>query len=299
MSGRASARPRARDAVIVSAVRTPTGKGRAPRPDRPGGALSVWHPVDLLAFAMRGALARIDLDPGGVAPDGGTDRLEGVLDDALIGCVTQAGEQSFNVARNAVLAAGLPESLPAATIDRQCGSSQQAMAFAAQAIRAGDQDAVLVAGIESMSRAPMGSAAGGRDPFGSGVAERYPGGLVPQGIAAERIAARWDLSRDELDAWAVRSHRRAGDAARSGALAGELVPVPVAGEAGTTVLDHDEGVRPDAVLAGLSGLKPAFYDPAWEVRFPEVRWVVHAGNASQLADGAAAAVVVSAGGGGG
>ena len=292
-----------RDPLVVAAIRTPTGKGRPARNGKPGGALSGVHPVDLTAFVLRAALQRLGYDLAGTAPD----VLEGALDDVLVGCVGQAGEQSFNLARNAVLAAGLPESVPAATIDRQCGSSQQALAFAAQAIRAGEGDLVVAAGVESMARVPMGSAAAGADPFGPAFARRYPEGAVPQGIAAERIAAAWDLTREALDAWAVHSHRRAAEAFASGALEGELAPVPLpdpladaaTGPATdpatdpTTVHERDEGVRPGTDAAGLAQLPPAFHDPAWEATFPEIRWRVHAGNASQLADGAAATVVAS------
>jgi acetyl-CoA acyltransferase len=277
-----SAAPQPRDAVIVAAVRTPVGKGRPARPGKPGGALHGWHPVELLARVLEAAVERT-----GVAPD--------ELDDALVGCVGQAGEQSFNVARNAVLAAGLPEALPAATIDRQCGSSQQALTFAAQAIRAGDQDAVLVGGVESMSRVPMGSAAGDADPYGASLRERYPGGLVPQGISAERIAARWDLSRAELDAFAALSHQRAAEAADAGVVDAELLPLAVDRGEGPTGerLERDEGVRPGTTIDSLAPLEPVFRDPAWEARFPELRWVIHAGNASQLSDGAAALVVMA------
>ncbi|MDZ7802054.1 MAG: thiolase family protein [Trueperaceae bacterium] len=278
--------PGSRDAVLVSAVRTPTAKGRPARRDKPGGALHGWHPVDLAAEALRAALAR-----AGYAPDG----RDAALDDVLVGCVGQAGEQSFNLARNAALAAGLPEAVPAATLDRQCGSSQQALAFAAQAIRAGDQDAVLVGGVESMSRVPMGSAAAGADPYGPRIAERYPGGLVPQGVSAELIAARWDLGRAELDAWAAGSHRRAAAAAASGAVEAELLPLAVDRGDGPTgdMLRGDEGVRPETTPEALASLEPAFREAHWERRFPEAQWRVHAGNASQLADGAAALLVMS------
>jgi len=281
------ARPGPRDAVIVSAVRTPIAKGRPARAGKPGGALHGWHPVDLAAVAMRAALHR-----AGVQPDRIADLA---LDDVLVGCVGQAGEQSYNIGRNAALAAGLAEEVPAATIDRQCGSSQQALAFAAQAIRAGDADAVLVAGVESMSRVPMGSAAGGADPYGPSLAARYPGGLVPQGISAELIAARWSLDRAEIDAFAAASHRRAAEAAERGVVDDELAPIEIdrgEGRAGEP-FTRDEGVRPGTTVATLAGLEPVFRDPAWEERFPELRWVVHAGNASQLSDGAAALLVLS------
>jgi acetyl-CoA acyltransferase len=279
--------PGPRDAVVVAAVRTPVGKGRPSRPGKPGGALHGWHPVDLLAHAFEGALARV----GATAGDLGSD----ALDDVLVGCVGQASEQAVNVARNAALAAGLPESVPAATIDRQCGSSQQALQFASQAIRAGDADLVLVGGVESMSRVPMFSAAKGADPYGPRLAARYPGGLVPQGISAELIAARWNLSRADLDAFAAASHRRAAAATDAGLLAAELVPLTIDRGEGPTgaTLDRDEGVRPGTTVEALAGLEPVFRDDGWAARFPEIGWVIHAGNASQLSDGAGAALVAS------
>jgi acetyl-CoA acyltransferase len=170
----------AHDAVIVDAVRTASGKGK------PGGALSGVHPVDLLAAVLRELVRRNGLDPAQV-------------EDVIGGCVTQAGEQSLNITRNAVLAAGFPETVPATTVDRQCGSSQQAAAFAAQGVMAGCYDIVIAAGVESMSRAPMFSATGQADPYGRSLARRYPDGLITQGISAEIIAARWKLDRQALD----------------------------------------------------------------------------------------------------
>lgn len=279
--------PGPRDAVVVAAVRTPVGKGRAARPGKPGGALHGWHPVDLLARTFDAALERIGVAAAELAPD--------AIDDVLVGCVGQASDQAVNVARNAALAAGLPEAVPAATIDRQCGSSQQALQFASQAIRAGDADAILVGGVESMSRVPMFSAAMGADPYGPRLGERYPGGLVPQGISAELIAARWGLARGELDAFAADSHRRAAAAADAGTLAAELVPLRVDRGDGPTgaTLDRDEGVRADTTTEALAALEPVFRDDAWAARFPEIGWVIHAGNASQLSDGAGAALVVA------
>jgi acetyl-CoA acyltransferase len=265
----------ARDAVIVGAVRTPVGRGR------PGGALSGHHPVDLLAATLEALAARTGLDPASV-------------DDVIVGCVSQAGQQTFNIARSGVLAAGWPESVPATTVDRQCGSSQQALHFAAQGILAGSYDVTVVAGIESMSRVPMGSSLVGQDPFGSRIAARYDGGLVPQGISAELIAARWDLDREALDAFAAESHRRAHAAAEDGRSTGRILPLPVdrgEGPTGETIA-RDEGVRPDTTVETLAALRPAFRDPAWEARFDGLRWVVHAGNASQLSDGAAALLVM-------
>ena len=182
------------DAVIVDAIRTPIGKGK------PGGSLSPVHPVDLLAHTLRALAERSALDPA-------------LIDDVVGGCVDQVGEQAVNTTRWAVLAAGFPETVPATTVDRQCGSSQQAVHFAAQGIMAGVYDIVIACGIESMSRVPMGSnVPPGSDPFGVGVGRRYPDGLVPQGISAELIAAKWSLSRAELDEFSAASHHRAAAA---------------------------------------------------------------------------------------
>ena len=265
----------ARDAVIVGAVRTPVGRGKA------GGALSGHHPVDLLAATLEALAARTGLDPAHV-------------DDVIVGCVSQAGQQTFNVARNAVLAAGWPESVPATTVDRQCGSSQQALHFAAQGVLAGSYDVAVVAGVESMSRVPMGSSMGGQDPFGARIPERYAGGLVPQGISAELIAARWDLDREAVDTYAARSHRLAHSAAEDGRSTGRVVPMPIDRGEGPTgeTLTRDEGVRPDTTVDTLAQLRPAFQHEMWEQRFDGLRWVVHAGNASQLSDGAAALLVM-------
>jgi len=265
----------ARDAVIVGAVRTPVGRGKS------GGALSGHHPVDLLATTLDALVERTGLDPGHV-------------DDVIVGCVSQAGQQTFNVARNGVLAAGWPEHVPATTVDRQCGSSQQALHFAAQGVLAGSYDIAVVAGVESMSRVPMGSSMGGQDPFGTRIPARYAGGLVPQGISAELIAARWDLDRETLDAFAAESHRRAHAAAEDGRSTSRIIPLPVdrgEGPTGETIAG-DEGVRPSTTVETLAALRPAFADPAWEQRFDDLRWVVHAGNASQLSDGAAALLVM-------
>jgi acetyl-CoA acyltransferase len=265
----------ARDAVIVDALRTPTGRGRA------GGALHGHHPVDLLATVLEELVRRAGIDPARI-------------DDVIVGCVSQAGQQTFNVARSAVLAAGLPESVPATTVDRQCGSSQQALHFAAQGVLAGAYDIAIAAGVESMSRVPMGSSLAGQDPFGTRNAARYAGGLVPQGISAELIATRWDLTRDALDAYSASSHARAHAAADDGRSIGRILPLPVDRGDGPTgeTLTRDEGVRPGTTVETLAGLRPAFRDAIWDARFPDLRWVVHAGNASQLADGAGALLVM-------
>ncbi|WP_344292251.1 thiolase family protein, partial [Streptomyces synnematoformans] len=253
-------------AVVVDAVRTASGKGK------PGGALSGVHSVDLLAEVLRALVDRSGLDPG-------------LLDDVIAGCVTQAADQSFNVARNAVLAAGLPESVPGTTVDRQCGSSQQAAHFAAQGVMAGAYDIAVAAGVESMSRVPMGTAAVGRDPFGDRLAARYPGGLIAQGHSAELITARWGLGRTELDAFAERSHRLAARAWENGVFHADVVPV---GEH-----RRDETVRPSTSLDGLAALKPSFYDPAVAERFPEIGWHLTPGNSSPLTDGASAVLIMS------
>ena len=265
-----------RDAVIVDAVRTPIGKGKAT------GSLSPVHPVDLLAHSLRALAERTALDPA-------------LIDDVIGGCVDQVGEQAVNTTRWAVLAAGFPETVPATTVDRQCGSSQQAVHFAAQGIISGAYDIVIACGVESMSRVPMGSnVLPGSDPFGPGVADRYPDGLVPQGISAELIAAKWNLSRAELDEFSAASHQRAAAAQAGGLFADELTPVPVTSQGGTTtVVGTDEGIRPATTAEVLAGLRPAFYDPALARRFPQIGWHVTAGNSSQINDGAAALLLMS------
>jgi acetyl-CoA acyltransferase len=265
-----------RDAVIIDAVRTPIGKGK------PGGSLSAVHPVDLLAHTLRALTDRTGLDPA-------------LVDDVIGGCVDQVGEQAVNTTRWAVLAAGFPESVPATTVDRQCGSSQQAVHFAAQGIMAGAYDIVIACGIESMSRVPMWSnVPPGADPFGPGVARRYPEGLVPQGISAELIAAKWNLSRAELDDFSAISHQRAAAAQAAGLFGGELAPVTVTdGEGASRLVYRDEGVRPATTAEVLSGLRPAFYDESFARRYPEIGWRVTAGNSSQINDGAAALLLMS------
>ena len=259
-----------RQAVIVDAVRTPVGRGRA------GGALSGVHPTDLLATVLASLVTRNGLDPGEV-------------DDVICGCVNQVGEQSAGPGRMAWLAAGFPDHVPSITIDRKCGSSQQAVHFAAQGIMAGAYDIVIAAGVESMSRVPIGSARMGADPFGPLVEARYEGGLIGQGVSAEIVAARWGVSRDEMDAYAAESHRRAAATAAAGGFDAEIVPV----EAGNARVETDETIRPGTTAERLAGLKPAFEDAALGQRFPEIRWSVTAGNASQISDGAAGLLVVS------
>ncbi|MBR8640397.1 thiolase family protein [Streptomyces tuirus] len=256
-----------RDAVIVEAVRTPIGKGK------PNGALAHVHPVELLAHPLRALVERSGVDPA-------------LIDDVIGGTVDQVGEQAMNTTRYAVLSAGLPESVPATTVDRQCGSSQQAVHFAAQGVLAGAYDMVVACGVESMSRVPMWSnVSAGQDPFGPGVAERYPEGLVPQGISAELIAAKWSISREQMDAFAVSSHRKAAAAWESGLFDAEVAPLE-----GVT---RDECVRPGSTAEVLAGLKPAYHDPGFAERFPQIEWNVTAGNASPINDGASAVLITS------
>lgn len=264
-----------RDAVIVDAVRTPVGKGK------PGGSLSGVHPVDLHAHAIRALVERTGIDPA-------------LIDDVISGAVGQVGEQSSNTARWAALAAGLPETVPAVTVDRQCGSSQQAIHFAAQGVIAGAYDVVIASGIESMSRVPMGSQSLGKDFFGPGIANRYPEGLVPQGISAELIAAKWGLSREQLDRFAAESHRRAAQAWSEGRFAREVVPIKAPTVDGELVeVTADESVRPSTTVEILAGLKPAFRNELWEQRFPQIDWKVTAGNSSPINDGASAVLITS------
>ncbi|KQS00790.1 acetyl-CoA acetyltransferase [Williamsia sp. Leaf354] len=256
------------DAVIVGAVRTPIGKGKA------SGALHGVHPVDLLAHSLRALVERTGIDPA-------------LVDDVITGTVTQADEQGQNIARNAVLAAGFPESVPATTINRQCGSSQQAVSFAAQGVMSGAYDVVIAAGVESMGRVPMMSdIRPGADPFGEALAQRYPDGFIPQGYSAELIAARWDLSRTQLDEFALSSHEKAAAATKAGRFDAELAPI-----AG---LDHDEMIRPGGSIDGLAQLRPAFYDEAMGRRFPDIDWRITAANSSPLSDGSAALLIMSA-----
>jgi len=247
-----------RDAVIVGSVRTPVGVGKPVK-----GVLSAVHPVDLSALVLRELVTRAGVDPN-------------EIDDVIWGCVSQVGEQSANIGRNAVLAAGFPEKIPAVTIDRQCGSSQQALHFAAAGVVAGHYDLVVAGGVESMSRVPMFSnTVGGEGPFSASVNERYDHGLIPQGISAELIAARWGLSRTRLDELAARSHERAAATTEQGDFAAEIVAV------GDTVTD--QGIRPGTSVEGLAGLRTPFQEDG----------VVTAGNASQISDGAAALLITS------
>ena len=262
-------------AVIVDVVRTPSGRGKH------GGSLSGIHPVDLLAQTLQRLVERVGLDPA-------------LIEDVIAGCVTQAGRQSTNIARNAVLAAGFPESVPGTTVDRQCGSSQQAAQFAAQAILAGTNDIVIACGVEQMSQQPIGYATLGEDYNGPMLAARYPDGLVHQGISAELIAARWKISRAELDAYAAQSHTRATAAIDRGLFAPEVVPITLkALDGSTTTVGIDETVRRGTTADALATLPPAFHTEELADRFPEIEWNITAGNSSPLTDGASAALIMS------
>jgi len=250
-------------AVIVDAIRTPLGKRN--------GKLRDWHPVDLAAETLKALTDRTGIDPA-------------LIDDVVMGCVMQVGEQSVNIGRNAVLAAGWPDTVPGTTIDRQCGSSQQAAHFAAQGVIAGAYDVVVAAGVELMSRVPMGaSVAGGTYglPFGPKIAARYEpeGGLVPQGISAEMIAEKWGLSRDDVDAFGLRSQEYAQRATKEGRFESQILPVA---DAEGTTMTIDEGLR-ETSLERLGSLKPSFKEDG----------VVTAGNSSQITDGAAALLIMS------
>ena len=254
------------NAVIVDAIRTPLGKRN--------GKLKDWHPVDLASETLRALIDRNGIDPG-------------IVDDVVMGCVMQVGEQAANIARNAVLAAGWPESVPGTTIDRQCGSSQQAAHFAAQGVMAGAYDVVVACGVEVMTRVPMGASMSDGKwgfPFGPKVGERYQpqGGLVPQGISAELIADKWGISRDDMDRFGVQSQERAARATREGRFEREILPVK---DAEGNMMTADEGIR-DTSMESLAKLKPSF-------RPAEEGGRVTAGNSSQITDGAAALLIMS------
>ena len=254
------------NAVIVDTLRTPLGKRN--------GRLKDWHPVDLAGVALRELVARTGIDPT-------------QIDDVIMGCVMQVGEQSLNIARNAVLAAGLPETIPGTTVDRQCGSSQQAAHFAAQGVMAGAYDIVIAAGVEVMTRVPMGSAvADGKYgyPFGPMVSARYApdGGLVPQGISAEMIADKWGITREDMDRFAARSQAYAARATAEGRFEREILPVL---DSEGILMTTDEGIR-DSPYEKLQTLKPAF-------RSEEEGGRVTAGNSSQITDGASAMLIMS------
>lgn len=263
-------------AVIVDAIRSPMAKGKAAKGDKAGGALSGVHPVELLGQVFRQLVERNGLDSS-------------IVDDVIAGCVSQVGEQSAGIARFAWLAAGLAESVPGVTINRACGSSQQAADFAAQSVMAGVNDVVVAGGVESMSRIPMMSARIGQDPYGPSVAARYAPGLIPQGVSADLIAARYGFDRTTLDEFSVRSHQRAAAADFSR----EIVAITDESAGSVTTVDTDETIRPGTTVEGLAGLKPSFYDEALAQRFPEIDWTITPGNSSQLTDGAAAVLIMS------
>jgi acetyl-CoA acetyltransferase family protein len=262
-------------AVIVDAVRTPVG--------RRGGRLSGWHATDLAAQPLKALVERNNLDPA-------------LIEDVVMGCTMTVGEQAMNIARNAALAAGFPDTVPGTTVDRQCGSAQQAVHFAAQAVLSGAMDIAIGAGIESMTRVPIGSTTepGPGEPYGPLYLERFD--LIHQGECAEEIARRWHVSRDDMDAFSLESHRRAAAAQDAGHFANEVVPLETrynedarrkAEEKGTTlaegVLDFDEGVRRDTTFERLAALPPAFIEGG----------AVTAGSSSQISDGAAAVLIMS------
>jgi acetyl-CoA acetyltransferase family protein len=266
------------EAVIIDAVRSPMAKGKGPKNGKPGGAFSSLHPAELLGQTLKGLMDRNDIDPGEV-------------DDVIMGCVSQVGEQAGPIGRWAWLGAGLPEHVPSTTIDRRCGSSQQAADFAAMGVMTGAYDVVVAGGVESMSRVPMFSARIGQDPYGPSVNERYAPGLVPQGISAELVASRFDLDRHELDVFSARSH----EAAASADFSNEIVPITVTnGDGSEITISTDETVRPSTTVEGLAELKPAFESEEMSERFGEIRWLITAGNSSQLTDGASALLIMSA-----
>jgi acetyl-CoA acyltransferase len=253
-----------RDAVIIGAVRSPMG--------RRNGGLGGLHPVDLSAQVLQGLVARAGIEPG-------------LVEDVIWGCVTQVGEQGLNVGRQAVLAAGWPEEIPATTVDRQCGSSQQAVQFAAAGVVAGHYDVVVAGGVESMTRVPMFSnvVPGPGEPLSPGLQARYGDSLVPQGISAELIAEQWSITRDEADRIGLTSHERAAAARASGRFEAEIVPVTVPAPDGPVTLASDEGIRPDSSLEKLGALRPVFQEGG----------IVTAGNSSQISDGAAALLITT------
>jgi acetyl-CoA acyltransferase len=249
-------------AVIVDAVRTPLGKRN--------GSLKDTHPVDLAAHTLRALVERTGIDPA-------------VVEDVIMGCVMQVGDQGINIGRNAALAAGFPENTVGTTIDRQCGSSQQAAHFAAQGVIAGAYDVVIAAGVENMTRVPMGaSVIPGSMPFGPEMMSRYPN-LVPQGISAELISEKWGISREDNDRLAVESHLRAARAREEGRFDREIVPIEVTTEEGKKLFAQDEGIRPDSSVEKLANLKPAFKEDG----------VITAGNSSQITDGSAALLIMT------
>lgn len=257
-------------AVIVDAIRTPMGRAK------PDGSLTELHPTELLAQVLSGLIDRNHLDPG-------------LVDDVITGCVSQVGEQSASPGRVAWLAAGYPEHVPSTTIDRKCGSSQQSVHFAAQGIMAGAYEIAIACGVESMSRVPMGTARMDKNPYGPHFEQRYAPGLVGQGVSADLVAAKWGLTRSELDAYAAMSHERAHQARESGQFDREIITIQT--PSGPT--SKDQTIRPGTTAEGLSQLKPVFQNDKLSARFPQVQWHTTAGNSSQMSDGAAGLLIMS------
>ena len=251
-----------RETVIIEAVRTPVGKRN--------GGLSGMHAADLSAIVLNELLERV-----GVGPE--------IIDDVIWGCVSQVGDQSSNIGRYAVLAAGWPVSIPGTTVNRACGSSQQALDFAVQAVMSGQQDVVVAGGVEVMSRVPLGAARATGMPYGPKVLARYDDFSFNQGLSAEMIAKKWGFSRTQLDEYSVQSHERAAAAQDSGAFTDQIVPVFTDDQTAQNVIVADEGVRRGTTVEKLAALKPAFVDDG----------MIHAGNSSQISDGAAALLVTT------
>ncbi|MGC4252237.1 MAG: thiolase family protein [Sphingobium sp.] len=257
--------------VIVDALRSPMGRARS------NGALAEVHAVELLSQVLGALIERNGIDPG-------------LVDDVLCGCVTQYGEQGATPGRMAWLAAGFPEHVPSTTIDRRCGSSQQAIHFAAHGVQAGAYDIAIACGIESMSRIPMGAARAGQDFHGPSVTARYAPGLVSQGISADLVAHRWSLTRRELDEYATQSHRRAQATVEAGGFDREIVGIRTPSG---TMVERDETIRPTTTVEGLAELQPVFRTDEAAARFPDLAWQTTAGNSSQMTDGASALLIMS------
>ena len=256
--------------VIVDAIRSPMARAKA------DGALAELHPVDLLSQVLEQLISRNKIDPG-------------TVEDVICGCVSQAGEQAGTPGRLAWLAAGLPTHVPSTTIDRKCGSSQQAVHFAAQAIMAGTQDIVIACGVESMSRVPLGSSRMGKNTTGARFDARYAPGLVGQGVSADLVAAKWGLTRTDLDTYAARSHQRAHAAQTSGGFAREIVGITTP----KGLVISDETIRAGTTAEKLAALKAVFESEELSARFPQINWATTAGNASQMTDGASAMLIMS------
>ncbi|NLY27804.1 MAG: thiolase family protein [Alcaligenaceae bacterium] len=257
-------------AVIVDAIRSPMGRAKE------DGILAGLHPTDLLAQVLKGLVERNGIDPA-------------TVDDVITGCVSQVGEQSGTPGRIAWLAAGFPEHVPSTTIDRKCGSSQQAVHFAAHTIMAGAADIIIACGVESMSRVRMGVARMNQNPFGTEFEARYAPGLVSQGVSADLVAAKWGLDRNALDSYAAQSHQRAHAASQAGLFKREILPITTP----NGVVDTDQTIRPGTTVEGLAQLKAVFRTDELSARFPELGWHTTAGNASQTTDGASAMLIMS------